>query len=70
MKHEKHYGNEPTHLTLTEKAYAVYSNSFPLDIYERETEDGYTYRMTGAIVDDELTADDVNELLETLGEEE
>lgn len=53
------YGNEYTHLTLTEKAEKHYSESDPLSIWEREVdvedEDGdivgteYRYTMTGMI---------------------
>ena len=33
------YGNEKTNLTLTEKAYQIYSNTDPLRIIEEEYED-------------------------------
>lgn len=59
------YGNEKTHLTLTDRAFEAYSNTDPLTIFEHEDEDGVlTYSMRGSIEAENLTADDVNEWLE------
>lgn len=62
----KHYGNEKTNLTLTEKAFTNYSNADPLDIYEKEADNGFVYRITGIIEADDLTAAEVIEMLESL----
>lgn len=62
----KHYGNKKTKLKLTEKAFTNYSNSDPLDIYEKETDNGFIYRITGIIEADGLTAAEVIETLESL----
>lgn len=59
----KHFGNEKTHLTLSKEAFAIYSETDPLDIYEYETKDGYRYNITGAITAEGLTADEVNWIL-------
>lgn len=69
----KKYGNEKTNLDLTAKALAVYSGE-EIDIYEHivEDEDGnktYTYTMHGIIEADGITEDEVNKLLEDLGDQ-
>lgn len=64
MKHI--YGNDSTHLTLTERAERIYSVSDPLRIEETETEDGYRYTLTGIIEADGLTEAEVSEYIEEL----
>lgn len=61
----KKFGDTKTNLTLTERAFEVYSNTSPLDICEMP--DG-TYKMTGAIERENMSEADVNEVLEDLGE--
>lgn len=61
----KQYGNERTSLTLTDKAFKIYSNS-DFIIYEEETENGYTYTIDGYT--DDLTEKDVNDFLEQFEE--
>lgn len=75
----RHYGNENTHLALTDKADKVYSGSDPLDIWEREvdiedeegyiTDTTYLYTMTGlfATPGDWMTEDELNQRLEWIG---
>lgn len=61
MKNYKVYGNEPTQLTLTEKASAVYECTDPIEI--RENEDG-TYNITGNLDRYCNSAESVNRYLE------
>jgi len=61
---ERTYGNEKTELELTEKAQAAYSDIDPLRIVERETIDGFVYDIIGAIECHNMTAKQVNDLLE------
>lgn len=64
------YGNEKTHLTLTNKAFAIYSESDPLDIIEHEDEDGnLTYDVRGIDYIDSLSEEEVNDYLERLYDE-
>jgi hypothetical protein len=69
------YGNEPTNLHLTVKAYAIFCNTDPIDIYERAIEDndcnvvGYEYFCRGCIEADHLAEEEVNNMLEELAEE-
>lgn len=59
------FGNEPTHLVLTGRAKAVYECTDPLTITEFEQEDGtFLYSLCGAFEDEDLTAEQVNDLLE------
>lgn len=62
----KRYGDTKTALVLSEKALAVYSDTDPLDIIERD--DG-TYSIRGIDQRDGMTADDVNKYLEDLAVE-
>lgn len=62
----KSYGDEKTNLTLTGKAYAVYCDTDPISIYERETEEGFRYAVRGFDECDNLTAEQVNAMLEEL----
>ena len=57
----KIYGNEKTGLDLSSHAAIVYSEITPLQIIEND--DG-TYSIRGCIEDDNLTAQEVNDLLE------
>jgi hypothetical protein len=66
MRDYKIFGNERTSLQLTDKAFKIYSGSDPFQI--REHSDG-TYSTHGIIDRDGMTAQEVNELLESLGEE-
>lgn len=61
MKNYKVYGNEPTSLTLSEKASAVYECTDPLEI--RENEDG-TYKIAGNLDRICASAEAVNHYLE------
>jgi hypothetical protein len=78
MKNYKVYWNEPTVLKLTEKASAVHECTDPLEIrefcheHDVEDEDGnvidvektYTYDLIGSFEAYNLTAEEVNEMLE------
>lgn len=63
---KKRYGDTKTHLDLTEKAKRAYDEYSPLSIYEIETDDGYTYDVTGCVQASGLTEAEVNETLEDL----
>ena len=63
----KIYGNEKTNLELTDKAFAVYSDTDPLKIIE---EDDGTYTMTGVFERYGMTAEDVNRVLESFADDE
>lgn len=66
----KRYGDARTNLILTEKAQKVYNVTDPIDIYEREEKDDeLVYSMRGVIVKDDLSADDVNQILEEFADE-
>lgn len=65
----KRYGNEKTALVLTPRAAAIYADSDPLEILERETPDGLRYDLRGVLEADGLTAGAVNRTLEELAEE-
>ena len=68
MKNYKIYGNEPTALHLTEKAYETYASIDPLEIREYTDEDNnHTYDIIGAVDFHNLTAHEVQETLESLG---
>lgn len=62
----KIYGNEKTNLTLTDKAFEVYSNTDPLKIIE---EDDGTYSMTGCFERYGMSAEQVNSVLESFADE-
>lgn len=69
------YGNEKTHLTLTQKAEAVYAGTDPLWIYEkelidteRECEPEYRYYIRGAFEVDDINEFAVNKFLEELAD--
>ena len=62
----KIYGNRNTSLKLSEKALAVYSDTDPLQIIEND--DG-RYDITGAFEYCDVTADEVNSILEDLYDE-
>jgi hypothetical protein len=67
----KRYGNERTHLVLSNKAEAYYNETDLIDIYEVEAEDGaLTYNLDdmGNTFSD-LTADDLNRIMEELYDE-
>ena len=63
---KKRYGDTRTHLELTEKARRAYDEYSPLNIYETETDDGYSYEITGCVEAHDLTEQDVNDILEDL----
>lgn len=65
----KRYGNEKTALELTPRAAAIYADSDPLEILERETPEGLRYDLRGVIEADGLTAQQVNAELETLADD-
>lgn len=66
----KRYGDTRTNLILTEKAQKVYNVTDPIDIYEQEEKDDVlVYSMRGVIVKDDLSADDVNQILEEFADE-
>ena len=82
MKNYRVYGNEPTHLSLTEKAQRFCNVTDPIEIREFchesiiededeniiDVEKTYTYDIVGCIEDHDLTADEVISLLEELAE--
>ena len=68
------YGNEKTHLTLTEKAYQIYSNTDPLRIIEEEYEDEngekkYRYFIAAYFEDKAMTENELNAFLELMADE-
>lgn len=68
------YGNEKTNLTLTEKAYQIYSNNDHLRIVEEEYEDEagekkYRYFIAAYFRDKGMTAEQINEFFEALADE-
>lgn len=68
------YGNEKTNLTLTEKAYQIYSNTDPLRIIEEEYEDDdgekkYRYFIAAFFGDKPMTENELNAFLEEIADE-
>lgn len=68
------YGNEKTHLNLTEKAYQIYSNTGPLRIVEEEYEDDngdkkYRYFIAAYFGDKAMTEVELNAFLEEIADE-
>lgn len=68
------YGNEKTHLELTEKAYQIYSNTDPLRIVEEEYEDEngdkkYRYFIAAYFGDKAMTEVELNAFLEYMADE-
>lgn len=68
------YGNEKTHLNLTEKAYQIYSNTDPLRIVEEEYEDKdgekkYRYFIAAFFGDKAMTEKEINAFLESMANE-
>ena len=68
------YGNEKTHLNLTEKAYQIYSNTDPLRIVEEEYEDDngekkYRYFIAAYFGDMAMTEGELNAFLEDMADE-
>lgn len=68
------YGNEKTHLTLTKKAYQIYSNTDPLRIIEEEYEDDngekkYRYFFAAYFGDMAMTEGELNAFLEGMADE-
>ena len=84
MKNYRVYGNENVNLTLTDKAFRFVSMTDPLEIreftHEREIEDEtgsiidiektYTYDLVGCVEAHDMTAQELNELLEELLQDE
>ena len=69
------YGNEKTNLTLTEKAYQIYSDTDPLRIIEEEYEDEdgekkYRYFIAAFFGDKPMTEDALNAFLEAIADSE
>ena len=64
----KRYGNTKTALELTPRAAAIYADSDPLEILERETPDGLRYDLRGILEADGLTAEEVSWTLEDLAD--
>ena len=63
----KRYGDTKTHLDLSARAREAYDEYSPLSIYEREVDDDeYRYDISGCIDAHDLTAEQVNEELESL----
>ena len=60
------YGNDPTKLKLSRFAQKMYQRTDPLIIREYDTDDGVRYSMDGCIRLWNLTADEVNEILEDM----
>ena len=70
MTYGKRYGDTKTHLVLSEKAQEVYDGTDNINIFETEDEadDGetvYVYRMTGLFSELCISAEEVNEILES-----
>ena len=68
------YGDEKTHLELTEKAYQIYSNTDPLRIVEEEYEDEngdkkYRYFIAAFFGDKAMTDGELNAFLEDMADE-
>ena len=68
------YGDEKTHLELTEKAYQIYSNTDPLRIIEEEYEDEdgekkYRYFIGAYFGDKAMTEVELNAFLEYMADE-
>ena len=68
------YGNEKTNLTLTEKAYQIYSSTDPLRIIEEEYEDEngdkkYRYFTAAFFGDKAMTEKEINAFLELMADE-
>ena len=68
------YGHEKTHLTLTEKAYQIYSDTIPLMIIEEEYEDDdgqkkYRYFIAAFFGDKPMTEFELNAFLEDIADE-
>ena len=68
------YGDEKTHLELTEKAYQIYSNTDPLRIVEEEYEDEngdkkYRYFIAAYFGDKPMTEVELNAFLEKIADE-
>ncbi len=68
------YGNEKTNLTLTEKAYQIYSNTDLLRIVEEEYEDEdgekkYRYFIAAYFGDKAMTENELNTFLEEIADE-
>lgn len=71
---KKIYGNEKTHLELTDKAYQIYSNTDPLRIIEEEYEDDngekkYRYFFAAYFGDIAMTENELNAFLESMADE-
>ena len=62
----KRYGDTNTELTLTAKAQAIYDSTSPLSIIEKQ---GGLYDIKGVFEAYDLTADEVNEYLESIADE-
>lgn len=70
------YGNEKTHLELTDKAYQIYSNTDLLRIVEEEYEDDngekkyrYFVAMSVYFKDKPMTEKEINAFLEYMADE-
>ena len=68
------YGHEKTHLTLTEKADQIYSNTDFLRIVEEEYEDEdgekkYRYFFAAYFGDKAMTENELNAFLESIADE-
>ena len=68
------YGHEKTHLTLTEKADQIYSNTDSLRIVEEEYEDEdgekkYRYFFAAYFGDKAMTENELNAFLESIADE-
>ena len=68
------YGNEKTHLELTDKAFDIYSNTDHLRIVEEEydSDDGekkYRYFIAAYFGDKAMTEDELNAFLEYMADE-
>lgn len=60
---ERIYGNTATSLNLNRLAYIVYRDSDPLTITEYDSDSGLRYRLSGIIEADNLTEEEVNDML-------
>lgn len=55
--------------SLSEGAADFYNNADPLTLYEYDTDTGKRYTLTGVIERQDLTFDEVDEVLRSCGEE-
>ena len=65
----REYGRDNTNLELSDKAEKVYADTDPLKIVETMSDGDYVYAISGVVDRDGMTAEDVNDLLESFANE-